>query len=135
VEQPLADLLPRFAADKNIALQVDQPWGRISWLVMNHAQPPFNDARIRRAAMMAVRQEDHMRATFGDDPSLWRVSKDVFPFGTPYYSGADGDAMRGDPTVAAKLLKEAVTPDRKSWSSTQPISRRSIRWVWSPPTR
>ena len=23
--------------------------------------------------------------------SLWRVCKDVFPFGTPYYSGTDGD--------------------------------------------
>ena len=62
---------------------------------------------IRRAVMMAVRQEDYMRATFGDDQSLWRVSKDVFPFGTPYYSGADGDAMKGDLTLAAKMLKEA----------------------------
>ena len=106
-EQPLADLLPKFAADKNIALQVDQPWGRISWMILNQAQPPFNDVRIRRAVMMAVRQEDYMRATFGDDQSLWRVSKDVFPFGTPYYSGADGDAMKGDLTLAAKMLKEA----------------------------
>ena len=106
-EQPLADLLPKIAADKNITLQVDQPWGRISWLILNQAQPPFNDVRIRRAVMMAVRQEDYMRATFGDDQSLWRVSKDVFPFGTPYYSGADGDAMKGDLTLAAKMLKEA----------------------------
>ena len=106
-EQPLADLLPRFAADKNIALQVDQPWGRISWLILNQTQPPFNDVRIRRAVMMAVRQDDYMRATFGDDQSLWRVSKDVFPFGTPYYSGADGNVMKGDLTLAAKMLKEA----------------------------
>jgi peptide/nickel transport system substrate-binding protein len=106
-EQPLADLLPKFAADKNLALQVDQPWGRISWLILNQAQPPFNDARIRRAVMMATRQDDYMRATFGDDPSLWRISKDVFPFGTPYYSGADGDAMKGDLSVAAKMLREA----------------------------
>jgi peptide/nickel transport system substrate-binding protein len=54
-----------------------------------------------------VRQDDYMRATFGDDQSLWRVSKDVFPFGTPYYSGADGDEMKGDLTLAAKMLKEA----------------------------
>ena len=106
-EQPLADLLPKLAADKNIALQVDQPWGRISWLILNQAQPPFNDVRIRRAVMMAVRQDDYMRATFGDDQSLWRVSKDVFPFGTPYYSGADGDAMKGDLSLAAKMLQEA----------------------------
>src|SRR3984957_18054055 len=76
-------------------------------MIMNQTQPPFNDVRIRRAAMMAVRQEDYMRATFGDDQSLWRVSKDVFPFGTPYYSGADGDVMKGDLTLAAEMLKEA----------------------------
>ena len=106
-EQPLADLLPRLAADKNIALQIDQPWGRSSVLVMNQLQPPFNDVRIRCAVMMAVRQEDYMRATFGDDRALWRVSKDVFPFGTPYHTGTDGDLMRGDLTLAAQMLKEA----------------------------
>ena len=106
-EQPLADLLPQLAVNKEIELQVDQPWGRISWMILNHVQAPFNDARIRRAVMMAVRQDDTMRATFGDDKSLWRVCKDVFPFGTPYSSGADADAMKGDAALAAKMLKEA----------------------------
>ena len=106
-EQPLADLLPQLAANRDIELQVDQPWGRISWLILNHVQPPFNDVRIRRAVMMAVRQDDVMRATFGDDKSLWRICKDVFPFGTPYYSGQDADAMKGDAKVAAQMLKEA----------------------------
>jgi peptide/nickel transport system substrate-binding protein len=106
-EQPLADLLPQLATNKDIELQVDQPWGRISWLILNHVQPPFNDARIRRAVMMAVRQDDTMRATFGDDKSLWRICHDVFPFGTPYYSGQDADTMKGDTTLAAKMLKDA----------------------------
>ena len=78
-EQPLADLLPKLAADKNLALQVDQPWGRISWLILNQAQPPFNDVRLRRAVMMAARQDDYMRATFGDDQSLWRVEQGCVP--------------------------------------------------------
>jgi len=106
-EQPLADLLPQLAGDKNIALQVDQPWGRMSELVMNQLQPPFNDVKVRRAVMMAVRQDDYMRATFGDDQSLWRVSKDVFPFGTAYYTGADAGLMKGDLALAAKMLKES----------------------------
>jgi peptide/nickel transport system substrate-binding protein len=106
-EQPLADLLPGLANDKNIAVQIDQPWGRASVLMMNQLQEPFNDVRVRRAAMMAVRQEDYMRATFGDDPSLWRVSKDVFPFGTPYYTGADADLMKGDLALGTKMLKES----------------------------
>ena len=106
-EQPLADLLPQLAADKTIALQVDQPWGRISWLILNHLHPPFDDVRIRRAVMMAVRQDDTMRATFGDDKSLWRICKDVFPYGTPYHSGADAAAMQGDAALAQNMLKEA----------------------------
>ncbi len=106
-EQPLSDLLPQLAADKNIGLQVDQPWGRGSQLIMNCMQPPFNNIKVRQAVMMAVRQEDYMRATFGDDQSLWRVSKDIFPFGTPYYTGQDGDLERGDQALAAKMLKEA----------------------------
>ena len=45
--------------------------------------------------------------TFGNDQSLWRVQQGCVSFGTPYYSGADGDAMKGDLTLAAKMLKEA----------------------------
>ena len=78
-EQPLADLLPLLARDGSIAIQVDQPWGRMSQLMLNELQPPFDDVRVRRAVMMGVKQEDYMRATFGDDQSLWRVTKDFFP--------------------------------------------------------
>ena len=106
-EQPIADLLPKLATDKNITLQVDQPWGRMSELITNQLQPPFNDVRVRRAAMMAVRQEDYMRATFGDDQSLWRESKDVYPFGSPYFTGADAGLMQGDLALATKMLKES----------------------------
>lgn len=103
-EQPLADLLPQLAKDPNIAIQVDQPWGRMSELLLNQLQKPFDNVKIRRAVMMAVRQEDYMRATFGDDQSLWRVSPDVYPFGTPYYTGADAGLMSGDLAAAKKLL-------------------------------
>lgn len=106
-EQPLADLLPQLARDRNIHLQIDQPWGRGSYIRMNHLQAPFNNVKVRRAVMMAVRQDDYMRATFGDDQSLWRECKDMFPYGTPYYSGQDADLMKGDIKLAAQMLKES----------------------------
>jgi peptide/nickel transport system substrate-binding protein len=74
---------------------------------MNDLQAPFNNVKVRRAALMAVRQEDYMRATFGDDQSLWRVCKDQFPYGTPYYTGQDADLMKGDLKLAAQMLKES----------------------------
>ncbi len=106
-EQPLADLLPLLARDPNITLQVDQPFGRMSELILNQLQPPFDNVRVRRAVMMGVRQEDYMRATFGDDTSLWRVSKDVFPFGTPYFSDNDAGLMGGNTALATQMLKES----------------------------
>jgi len=39
---------------------------------MNHLYPPFNDVRARRAILMAMSQEDYMRAVVGDDTGLWR---------------------------------------------------------------
>ena len=106
-EQPLADLLPQLARDPNIVLQIDQPFGRMSELILNQLQPPFDNVRVRRAVMMGVRQEDYMRATFGDDQSLWRVTKDEYPFGTPYYSGADAGLMSGNTELATNMLKES----------------------------
>ena len=106
-EQPLPDLLPTLAKDRNITLQVDNPQGRESLMRLNHLQPPFNDVRIRRAVLMAVNQEDYMRATFGDDQSLWRTCLSEFPCGTPYETLDDGTFMKADPVLAAKMLKEA----------------------------
>ena len=106
-EQPLADLLPSLARDPNITIQIDQPYGRMSELILNQLQPPFDNVRVRRAVQMGVKQEDYMRATFGDDQSLWRVSPDVYPFGTPYYSATDAGLMTGDTALATKMLKES----------------------------
>jgi peptide/nickel transport system substrate-binding protein len=38
----------------------------------NHLHPPFNDVRARRAILMALSQEDYMRAYAGDDDNLWK---------------------------------------------------------------
>ena len=107
-EQPLADLLPQLATNRDIELQVDQPWGRTSWMILN-----LRAAAVQRCAHPPPRDHDggaagrHHAATFGDDRSLWRVCDDVFPFGTPYHSGQDADVMKGDAKLAAQMLKEA----------------------------
>ena len=106
-EQPLADLLPLFAKDKNITLQTDIPQGRLSILRMNALQTPFNNVGIRRAVMMAVNQEDYMRASFGDDKSLWKVCRSLFPCDTPYETKSDGAWLKGDLDGARAQLKSA----------------------------
>ena len=112
-EQPLADLLPLLAANKDIVLQTDIPQGRDSIMRLNHLQPPFNDVRLRRAVLMAVNQEDYMRATFGDDTSLWKVCRSQFPCDTPYETQDNGKWMKGDLNAARAALKEAGYTDQK----------------------
>jgi peptide/nickel transport system substrate-binding protein len=106
-EQPLPDLLPLLSKDKNIELQVDIPQGRESIMRLNHLQPPFNDVRNRQAVLMAVNQEDYMRAVFGNDTSLWKVCRSQFPCDTPYETQDNGKWMKADLNAARAALKSA----------------------------
>jgi peptide/nickel transport system substrate-binding protein len=112
-EQPLPDLLPTLAKDRNITVAVDNPQGRMSLMRFNTTQPPFNDVRIRRAVRLGVKQGDYMRATFGDDPSLWRICPSMFPCGTLYETDQP-DAMPGDFEAARKALKDAGYAGQKA---------------------
>ncbi len=104
-EQPLSDLLPTLASDRAIHLAVANPQGNESLMRLNCLQPPFNDVAIRRAVLLGVNQEDYMRATFGDDQSLWRTCRSEFPCGTVYETDDDGTLMKGDLKAAQAALK------------------------------
>lgn len=106
-ELPLPDLYPALKASRDIALQVDNPDGRVSFMRMNHLQPPFNDVRLRRAVLAAVDQADYMQAVMGDDAALWRRCRSEFPCSSPYAVEADSRQMPGDQAAACALLKEA----------------------------
>ena len=75
---------------------------------MNHLHPPFNDPRVRRAVLMALSQEDYMRAVVGDD-ELWKPLPSYFTPGTPLYTEEGGDLLKGPRRIeeAKKLLAEA----------------------------
>ncbi len=108
-ENPIPDLAPLLKRNRNLNVQVGDPFGNIGSLRFNHLQPPFNDVRARRAVLMALSQEDYMRAVVGDDTALWQVSPSYFTPGTPIYSTAGGEILEGPRKIdAAKaLLKEA----------------------------
>ena len=54
-ENPIPDLVPLLKKNSNVALDIADPLGNIGSLRFNHLQPPFNDVRVRRAVMMALR--------------------------------------------------------------------------------
>ncbi|MEI7712783.1 MAG: ABC transporter substrate-binding protein [Rhodospirillales bacterium] len=107
-ERPLNDLIPVLEHDKNIRTMIHDPSGRLSLLRMNHLQPPFDDIRIRRAVMTAVKQEDYMRATIGDDTSLWRTCHSLFVCGSRFATEDAGKRLiAGNLAAAKRMLDQA----------------------------
>ena len=66
LEVPLPDIIPTLK-EPHHRVDVADPLGSIGTLFFNHLYPPFNDVRARRAVLMALAQEDYMRAYVGDD--------------------------------------------------------------------
>ena len=108
-ENPIPDLVPLLKRNRNINVDIADPLGNIGSLRMNHLHPPFNDVRARRAVLMAINQEDYMRAVVGDDETLWKPLPSFFTPGTPAYSEDGGDILKGPRKYeeAKKLLAEA----------------------------
>ncbi len=109
LELVLPDLLPILRKNRNLMTAINDPVGSVGALVMNHLYPPFNDVRARRAILMALSQEDYMRAHVGDDDSLWKPMPGYFPPGTPLYTEEGGDILKGPRKVEAakRLLAES----------------------------
>src|SRR6266849_3383298 len=109
LEVVLPDLLPVLRKNPNITAAINDPLGVVGWLAMNHLFPPFNDERARRALLMAINQEDYMRAFVGDDDSQWKPIAGFFAPGTPLYNEEGGDILKGPRRLdhAKRLLAEA----------------------------
>jgi peptide/nickel transport system substrate-binding protein len=105
LEQVLPDLVPALRKNRNVATGIRDPLGIVGRLVMNHLYPPFDDVRARRAILMALSQEDYMRAVVGDDDSLWKPALGFFTPGAPLYTEEGGDILKGPRRLdAAKRL-------------------------------
>ncbi len=83
LEQPLSDLIPTLQRNRQIEIGVLNEPGIMSIMRLNHLQAPFNNLKVRQAVALAVDQDEYMRATLGDDRSIWRQCRSLFPCGTP----------------------------------------------------
>ena len=105
-EQPPIDLLPVLKQKGDITIQ-NVPLGLILLMRFNHLQPPFNNPGVRRAVMMAMKQDDYMQAVVGD-PEYYREAKTFFTPGSPMSAGAGGQAaMKADLARGKAMLQEA----------------------------
>src|SRR5215468_1786934 len=109
LEGVIPDLLPVLRKNRNVVTAINDPVGLVGELAMNHLHPPFNDVRARRAILMALSQEDHMRAYVGDDDSMWKPMPGYFTPGTPLYTEEGGEILKGPRRLdaAKRLLAES----------------------------
>lgn len=113
-EQAQADLVPLLKRNSDIVIAPSNPQGYIGGMRFNHLHPPFNDVRLRRAVLVAVNQEDYMRAIMGNDRSAWRVCRSQYPCGTTYGTEVDLPVQKGDLETAKKMIQEAGYTGQKA---------------------
>jgi peptide/nickel transport system substrate-binding protein len=91
-----------------VSAKIQDTGGRMALMRLNCLQPPFDNLAFRQAVLMSVDQDEYLRATFGDDTSLWSVCRSIYPCGTPYASDkAAATVMRGDLGAAKRMLEQA----------------------------
>lgn len=107
IEQPAFESYPPLRADPNVEIVNWNPLGFQYMLRFNHLHKPFDDPKVKAAAMMAMNQQAFLKAQVGDD-ELFKVCPSMFTCGTPYASEAGAEAQnmgKGNLKKAQELLK------------------------------
>lgn len=106
-EQVQADLVPLLKRDTSLVIGLANPTGYVGVMRFNHLNPPFNDVRVRRAVLTALKQDDYMRAVTGNDPTAYRQCRALFPCGTPFGTEIGVSVMKGDLEAGKRMLHDA----------------------------
>ncbi len=92
IEDPPYDLLPLLQSDKDIEIKVLSSMGWQAWSRMNFLNPPFDNVKVRRAAMLAFNQKDFLDAITGN-PEYYRTCGAVMGCGGPFESDIASDPV------------------------------------------
>ena len=107
IEAPPHDLKPLLLADKRVTLQVYNTIGAQYAFRWNTVVPPFDNEKVRRAAMYAFDQASFLEGVIGDK-AYYRTFDAMFVCGTPLENSAGMDGLvRGNFARSKELLKEA----------------------------
>jgi peptide/nickel transport system substrate-binding protein len=104
-----ADFIPVLRADPNVTIGETHGADQImAIIVLNHAQPPFNNPKIRQAAQTAINQADVMAALGLPDDMYLKNCESLYMCNAPLSSAAGTQVFRDAGAERAKqLLKEA----------------------------
>jgi peptide/nickel transport system substrate-binding protein len=102
------DLVPMLQANKEIKVDVLNKLGFQAIGRMNFLHPPFDNPKIRRAALMAINQKDFMDAMVGNE-KYFVLCGALFVCGSPLETdvGSGELAKGGSMAEAKRLLRES----------------------------
>ena len=101
------DLLPLLAKDKNVKVMTTNTAGRQYAMRFNVLHKPFDNPKIRQAALYALDQKPILEANVGD-PAYFKECKSIFPCGSPLESTKGWeDKLGGNTAKARQLLQDA----------------------------
>jgi len=107
IEMPAFELYRTLKRNPDIQMLELNALGGQNVLRFNHLEPPFDNVKVRRAAMAALNQEMFLQAQVGI-PGLSRPCFSVYPCNTPYTTTAGMDDLaHPNPRRARELLAES----------------------------
>lgn len=108
IETMPVDLIPLLDGDDSVVVEKRAAFGFQTMGRMNFKHPPFDNPKIRQAALLAMSQEPVLAALTGN-PEYYKVCGAIFGCDTPLASSTGTETLTGagDPAGAKKLLEEA----------------------------
>ncbi len=100
LQRPDYDLLASMRKMRNVKVAVLDKVGTVAMLGINHIHPPFDNPKLLRAVLSALRQEDYMAAALGAETELFHVPAGVFTPGMPMASDRGMEVLTGPRDIA-----------------------------------
>jgi peptide/nickel transport system substrate-binding protein len=98
------DMLPLLEANKELTIEVSNKFGFQTLGRMNFLYPPFDNVKVRRAALLAMNQKDVLDALVGN-PKYQKTCAAFFVCGTPLETDVGGETLvKGNGMAEAKKL-------------------------------
>jgi peptide/nickel transport system substrate-binding protein len=102
MEAPPFELLPILEGNPDLKVDTLNKFGFVTMGRMNFLLPPFDNVKVRRAALLAMNQKDVLDALVGD-PKYYKICGAVFVCDTPLASDVGvGDLTKGGSLAEAK---------------------------------